>query len=261
VRLFKSAEEKQQIADAEARFRDFIASLDTDDPARAHVLAAEFEAAGLLGLLPARERRELGQAAFSRYAATVLADDHLTEDEEDAFGHVAEAVGLTQEDLAAEHETYTRLQVAKLNAGRLPVVDSPHLIPKRGETVHFETSAALMKEVALREWRGRTQGVSIPIAKGVRYRVGGIRGHVVTVGTQLQVADTGILAVTSQRAAYLGERKTVDMPYTKLIGMERYSDGMRFSLSNRQNAPLFRVTCDTDVLGALLNQAAQQAQT
>ena len=81
----------------------------------------------------------------------------------------------------------------------------------------------------------------------------------VTVGTQVQVADTGILSVTSQRAAFLGGRKTIDMPYTKLIGMELFSDGVRFSLENRQTAPLLRVTCSPDVLGALLNAAIQAA--
>ena len=62
-------------------------------------------------------------------------------------------------------------------------------------------------------------------------------GRVVTIGTQLQVADTGILAVTNQRAAFLGSRKTVDMPYAKLdllaralTAAQRFDDG-RLTLS------------------------------
>ena len=84
-------------------------------------------------------------------------------------------------------------------------------------------------------------------------------GHMVTIGTQLQVADTGVLAITNQRAVYLGSRKTVDMPYAKLLGMQLYSDAISFSLSNRVNAPLIKVTMNTDVLGALLNAAVQAA--
>ena len=113
--------------------------------------------------------------------------------------------------------------------------------------------------MAVREFRGGSQGVSFRVAKGVRYRVGAMRGHMVTVGTQMQVADTGVLSVTSQRAAFLGNRKTLDMPYSKLIGMELFSDGVRFSLSSRQTAPLIRVSCNPDVLGALLNAAIQAA--
>ncbi len=152
------------------------------------------------------------------------------------------------------------MQVAKLNDGRLPVVDAPRLMAKRGEVVHLETAAALMKEVAVTEWRGASQGFSFRVAKGVRYRVGSTRGHLVTVGTQLQVADTGFLSVTSQRAAFLGERKTVEMPYAKLLGMNMFSDAISFSLSSRQNAPLIKVTISTDVLAALLNAAIQESQ-
>jgi hypothetical protein len=47
-----------------------------------------------------------------------------------------------------------RLVVAKVNDGRLDAVESPRLMTKKGEVVHLETEAALMKEVVLREWRG-----------------------------------------------------------------------------------------------------------
>ena len=61
---------------------------------------------------------------------------------------------------------------------------------KKGEVVHFETAAGLTKEVTLREFRGGSQGVSFRIAKGVRYRVGSMRGHMVTVGTQIQITGS-----------------------------------------------------------------------
>ena len=53
--------------------------------------------------------------------------------------------------MEAYTDVYTNLQVAKLNDGRLPTMDSSHLIAKKDEVVHFETSAALLKEVALKE--------------------------------------------------------------------------------------------------------------
>ena len=258
MRLFKSDEEKH----AEDEFRRFAEALSAvAGPTQAAGLVDAFRASGSAELLSKHERQKLGGTAFEQYAAAALADDHLTAEEEAALAKVADAVGLDQADLEARGDLYVRLQVAKINAGRLPVVETPQLITKKNEVVHFEASAALMKEVAVREWRGGSQGVSFRIAKGVRYRVGATRGHIVTVGTQLQVADTGVLAITSQRIAYLGERKTLDMPFSKLMGMELYSDGVRLSLSNRQTAPLFKVTCSTDVLGALLNAAAQEAQT
>ena len=260
VKIFRSTDEKQRSREAADAFRQILGELSTADPAETLQLVGKLEADPGIAALGKRERRKLGEQAFLAYAGNALADDHLTEDEENALATVAEAVGFDQDDFA-RHDIYTRLQVAKLNDGRLPIATAPSLMAKRGEVVYLETSAALMKEVAVREWRGGSQGFSFRVVKGVRYRVGTTRGHLVTVGTQLQVADTGLLSVTSQRAAFLGSRKTVEMPYAKVIGMQVFSDGISFSLSNRQNAPLLKVTMNTDVLAALLNAAMQAAQS
>jgi hypothetical protein len=118
-----------------------------------------------------------------------------------------------------------------------------------------------MKEVAVREYQGGYSGFSFPIGKtGVRYRVGGSRGHSVQVGTQLQVADTGLLSITSKRAVYAGTRKTIEMPYAKLINLTVYSDGIQFHLSNRVNAPLFTMPNGSDIVAAIVNAAVQRTE-
>src|SRR5215210_1117304 len=112
---------------------------------------------------------------------------------------------------------------------------------KKGEVVHMEMVAALTKEVARREFRRGSAGVSFPIAKGVRFHTGGFRGRSVVVGSEIQLVDTGLLAVTSSRVVFLGSRKTMEIPFTKLLGMDVFSEGARFHASNRQNAPLFKL--------------------
>jgi hypothetical protein len=151
--------------------------------------------------------------------------------------------------------------VSSINGGTLPEVASPHIIAKKGEIVHFECPASLMKEVAVRAYKGGYQGFSFPIGRtGVRYRVGGSRGHSVQVGTQLQVADTGILSITNKRAVYAGTRRTVDMPYSKLVNLTVYADGVQFHLSNRVNAPLFTMQHASDIVAAIVNMAAQRVE-
>ncbi len=116
-----------------------------------------------------------------------------------------------------------------------------------------------MKEVAVRQYQGGYSGFSFPVGKtGIRYRVGGTRGHSVEVGTQLKVADTGILSITNKRAVYAGTSKTVEMLYSKLVNLTVYSDGLQFHLSNRVNAPLFKIPSGTHVAAAIVNEAAQQ---
>lgn len=254
--FFRSAGQKQAIAEAEASYRAFADELAGSDPQKTRELVARFARSDGLAVLSERQRKKSGETAFLGYAETALADDELSEDEEDALVAVADAVGFTQEDFE-RHGIYERLQIAKLNDGRLPTVEAPRLMAKRGEVVHLETSAALMKEVTMREFRAGSQGFSFRVAKGVRYRVGSTRGRMVNVGTTIQIADTGLLSVTNQRAVFMGDRKTIDMPYSKIVGMHLFSDAISFSLSNRQNAPMIKVTVNTDVLGALLNAAVQ----
>ena len=143
---------------------------------------------------------------------------------------------------------------------------SPVLMARKGEVVHLEWPAALMKEVALHEYRGGYSGFSFPIGKtGIRYKVGGFRGHSVEAGTRLDVVDMGTLSITSKRVVYMGSKKTMDMPYAKLVNLTLYPDAVQFHLSNRVNAPLFKVADSTtrisgpDAVAAVVNAAVQRA--
>jgi hypothetical protein len=256
---FQSRARKEQIAAARSAYSEFARAAATSDPQQTRALAATLEQHQGLAVLSEKERRERSSEAFRSYAENVLADDHLTEAEEGAFREVAAALGIGQNDLATTFgDLLNRLVIARVNDGRLGVIDEPHLIAKKGEVVHLETPASLMKQVAQREWRGGTSGVSFHIAKGVTYRTGAIRGRSVVAGTELQVADSGVLSVTSQRIAYLGN-KTIEMTYAKLMSLDVFSDGVRVHVSNRQNAPLFRVDHGIgEVIAATVNAAMQR---
>ena len=259
MRLLQSREKRQAADGAQEDYGRFLALLHDGSPADVHSGALALKESGVAAALSGGDRKKLGMQAFRAYADTALADDILTTDEESAFFDVCDAVGVGDEDLRKD-ELFYRLAIAKVNDGRLEQIDEPHVMTKKGETVHLEMVAALMKEVALREFRGGSQGVSIPIMKGVRYRTSSFRGHSVVVGTELQVADSGVLAVTSTRIVFLGQRKTLEIPYPKLVGVEVFKDGIRLSASNRQNAPLFRVESG-DVVAATVNAAVDRLNT
>jgi hypothetical protein len=261
MRLFQSKEKKQQVDAARSTYSEFAHAAATSDPEQAHGLAATFKANQEVGVLSEKERRERESKAFRAYAENVLADDRLTEEEEAAFGDVAEALRVEQTEFGTRfNDLLNRLVIARVNDGRLGVIPEPHIMTKKDEVVHLETNASLMKEVALREWRGGSSGVSFRIAKGVSYRTSAIRGKSVVVGTELQVADSGVLAVTSQRIAYMGN-KTIELSYAKLMNLDVFSDGVRVHVSNRQNAPLFKVDPGVgEVIAATVNAAMQKLE-
>lgn len=130
------------------------------------------------------------------------------------------------------------------------------LLLKAGEAALWDEPAELLKEVADREWRGRSSGVSVPIGLGMRYRVGQSRGHMVTVGTHWTSADTGVLTITDQRVVYHGTRKTLEFPYKKLATVNVYSDALTLGVTTRQATSTLRM--ESPVLVGGLIQAAMQ---
>jgi hypothetical protein len=195
-------------------------------------------------------------ATLSAAFQTALADEILTADEEQQLANTARSLGFDQARYSRVVAKFNdQMIVAQVNDGRMPVVSDPPIILKRGETAHLVLAAQLLKEVTEREFRGGSRGVSFRIAPGVRYRVGTFRGHSVVTGSHIEVTDSGSLSITSQRAVYTGQRKTLDMPYAKLEAVNVFTDGIQFHLANRQNPPLLQVP-NGPLAAAVINAAA-----
>jgi hypothetical protein len=197
---------------------------------------------------------------YRAYLDRALADEVLTADEEGVIDRVGRALyGAADEgaQLAVLADYRVSLFIAMVNDGRLPVMTSPRMVLKKNEVLHLEEPAALVKEVIHREFQAGSRGVSFRVMKGVSYRVGSSRGKMVEVGRSLQVADEGAICITSQRAVYTGERKTIEMPYAKLLDLNVYNDGIQVHLSGRQNPPMFRVASGP-MIAAAINAATQR---
>jgi hypothetical protein len=170
-----------------------------------------------------------------------LADDVWTEQMDVHFAKLASALGIHPGDLAHRNfALWEEVVVARINDGRPLHDERAPLMTQPGETAYATFPVALMKEVVDRELRGGSSGVSIRIAKGVRYRVGQVRAHSVVVGTHLEAQDSGHLVVTDRRAVFMGTKKTLEFRRDKLVGLAQYADGLRLNVSNRQAASLFR---------------------
>lgn len=205
-----------------------------------------------------KEYRALRSQAFRSFAEEILADDILSEVEEQRVLSIANLLGIGRDQLESEfRDVFFRLFVARVNDGRLPVIAPPNLILKKGEKAHLSMSAQLMKEVTVTEYRGGYSGFSFRIVRGVRYHVGGVRGRRIVVGTELKEDDKGIIIATSHRAIFLGSKRSLEIPYNKLLSVEVFEDGVRFHLSNRKNAPLFRLENGHPVV-AVVNAAMQR---
>jgi hypothetical protein len=115
--------------------------------------------------------------------------------------------------------------------GYLPqrkVVISGPLAPnlQKGEQVVWAfTDSKYLEDKTKREFVGGSQGVSVRVMKGVYYRLGAFKGHTVQQ-TKLVHIDTGCVSLTNKHIYFTGPRKSIRIPYTKIVTFPPFSDGI-----------------------------------
>ena len=81
------------------------------------------------------------------------------------------------------------------------------------------------------QYVGGSTGVSIPIAKGVRFRVGAMRGQMIP-GEELQMdKDTGIVQLTNERLIFTGPNHTREWDFDKLLMLSTTVDESDYFIS------------------------------
>ncbi len=68
-------------------------------------------------------------------------------------------------------------------------------------------------------WSGRSAGFSVPVADGIRFRLGKSAGTYVQGAEEPTVIDTGDISFTTQRVVFQGGKYTREWLFSKLIGI------------------------------------------
>lgn len=200
------------------------------------------------------EVAKLHQQALSDFFTQLVEDDVITTQEDVFLGGVGQVLGVQLS--AGESQRYI---VAACNAAVMPHDLQPQILLNQGETPYWRTSAALLTEEVIKEYRTNFQSLSIPIGNtGMRYRAGQARGRQVVVGTRIAVADSGWLSVTSQRIVFSGKNQVMEFPLHRLVGLNVFGDGLGLQIANRKSVPTFRTGAGVnEVIAAVINTAAQ----
>jgi hypothetical protein len=117
--------------------------------------------------------------------------------------------------------------------------DDHSLVQKKGELVLW--SGHGIYQVAGRTpstFSGGSQGVSIPIVAGIRYKVGSFKGRM-TPGVEMQMdKDQGMVKLTNQRLIFAGPIATTEWAFAKLLSSFSNPDrtDFIFGVSNRQKS-------------------------
>lgn len=140
--------------------------------------------------------------------------------------------------------------------------EEPHdqsLVQKDGELVLW-TGTAVFHEAGRTPSRyvGGSQGFSIPIVAGIRYRVSATKGTLVP-GEEMQIdKDQGFVKLTNQRLIFSGSVATTEWAFSKLLSAVRTEGGNDYLLgvSNRKKTSGLRFTpTDGPIFGRIFAMA------
>jgi hypothetical protein len=160
-------------------------------------------------------------------------------------------LGLLTAQYLRELETWLQSQRrAALLYGSLPVVTPVGVALQAGEEFHVQVPAAYFEEKSVRQYSGGSAGVSIPVMRGIRLRVGRSRGSSWTKQV-LQENDAGSLLIGTRRLVFVGARRTLSIPLPAIVAVETFADGLRIGVANKATA-VFRT--EDDLPGLLLKR-------
>jgi hypothetical protein len=120
-----------------------------------------------------------------------------------------------------------------------------NLVQKKGELILW-TGSAIFHEAGRTPTRytGRTQGISIPIVAGIRYRVGSMAGQVIP-GEEMQMdIEHGMVKLTNQRLIFVGPNNSTEWAFAKFLAATSNPsrDDFLFAVSNRKKTSGLRFT-------------------
>lgn len=218
--------------EAKERYAKLLASIDPSDLAGTATTIAAIKAADRPPLTM-EEIQAHHLVAFQRYAEAALADSTLSGEEDGVLYDLREALDLDYQTLTdgGLEELVQRLEIARINVGRLYIDVASTFDAEPGEYVLWDRPASLMK--VRRRRKGEFAGVSIHVARGVTFHTGQFQSTQVA-DRELVEDDFGHFTITTERALFRGSSKTIRFEYDKILDLELFTDAIRFHMENRE---------------------------
>jgi hypothetical protein len=203
---------------------------------------------------------------YSKLYGELIKDVELSDEEMLLLDRIQIAFDLSREDIGYTENVlpyYYASCVRKTN--QLPPIQFRSDIPivlKKGEIVHHATTALLKESrVVNLGYQGGSHGVSIRIMKGVSYRVGAHRGHILKEDQLVQTSG-GHLLITNQRLFLIPagvNNKAVTMPVGKITFYRCSENALEVYKEGREKGFFFiMMPGDVEIFGICLGVLLKQ---
>ncbi|WP_231556583.1 MULTISPECIES: hypothetical protein [unclassified Thermotoga] len=202
---------------------------------------------------------------WERMVDHFLNDGNLDESEERILASFIWETGLSEEKLNRKgaYEKFKKGRLLrKVVHGEIEQFEGPVpvILGKSEVPVWVFRSVENYEMRKRKEYAGGYSGLSIRIARGVYYRVGGFKGTPVEK-TELTHVDKGTLVLTSKNLYFVGQTRSYKIPYEKIISVIPYKEGIMVYQDAKTKKPQFFELDDVWFSYNLLVNLISQAKT
>ncbi len=113
----------------------------------------------------------------------------------------------------------------------------PFLLQKSEKIIWVFQQVELYEQKTKTVYKGKSNGVSFRIAKGVYYRTGAFKGNPVSI-QETKCAGIGLVALTNKHIFFASSLKNFKIPYSKIVVINPYKDGIDIQKDGANTKPL-----------------------
>lgn len=170
---------------------------------------------------------------LNRAATNFMKDDNIDDAEQQKIDDYVNYLALPVNNLPAKYSGGSisklgQISILKnLQRGVLPPNQfaAPIILGKGESIIWVYNGVSMYQEKTERQYSGRRSGWSFRVMKGITYHTGGTNMKPVE-HTYMENKGVGTLFITNKHLIYQGATAAQKIPYTKLIGVTPYSDGI-----------------------------------
>jgi hypothetical protein len=223
--------------------------------------SARFNEIATAAWIDATQRHKIIVQGLERQATQALDDGILTVEEEARILEFQDSLGVTKNELMG-----TRFQLALTKAAvirdlddnivksRIQLDGGHSFLLARGETVLWAFINVTLYELKTRtSYSGRSQGVSVRLAKGLYVRAGASKGHKIET-TNLEPIDVGTVAITNDHFLFSGTSKSIKIKFAKIISLKVFDDALEITKESANPKPQLFSVDDPSFAANLINK-------
>ncbi len=187
--------------------------------------------------------RELLEDAINNY----LNDNVIDKKEEWSIARFIQFTGCSQSSLNTTHALDKVVQsriIQEILQGNIPKPaitisgNFPFMLSKNEALIWMFRNITLHEQKVRKEYRGRSNGFNIRIAKGIYYRTGGFKGTPIETNYMQRISE-GSVCLTDKNLYFSSMEKSLKIPYDKIISLESYSNGLGVQKEGSNSKPVF----------------------